>query len=367
MRVIDYSEYKANEVYEFSFSLYTHCNLRCKFCFQNHKYDVDPYNISDLIEKSRLDITNILQDRAIKLILVRMYGGELFSDDIPDEIFDEYHVFIRNLEEFIYRVRNDIKLVFYWGTNAVFTKRDRVKRLLESHIGFIAPSYDSVGRFISKQQKNIWWETAEYFIHQKKLTSISIMLVKPCIEAYIHGDEYFEKIPGNIWIDVNQYIPNSNYQEYLPSDDDIYNFYKWCIDTNHFNVEILFNIINNMVEDISFEHCFCKHSKFFSSTQITKNCIYKYSNLSQDNFYHDDSSYNVSESNCNDINREIGLQKRGCFTCEHFKYCPKMCWTSIIGTMVQLSNQCPYDRIYKYIEQNNNVLDNFIKFRQKII
>ena len=355
-----------NTIIELSFSLHDRCNLRCGFCFQPHSKNIDiPYirNIPTLYEKELEKALNFSNSNEIH---IRVYGGELFSDDIPDEIFKEYVTFTNELLRVVTKVKKNGNVTFFWGTNAIFSKRSRVEEVLKSHRARLAPSYDAMHRF-NVNQKQIWYDNIRYFSDKNLLSSISIMLIKPCIEKYIHGDDYFNKIDKNIWIDVNQYVPNLNYQEYLPSDDDIYNFYKWCIDTGHFNVETLFNLLQNRLQKISAtEHCFCKYSTMFTEDFVTKNCILKYSNISPEEFY-PKFIKRPTEENCNDCHRELGLQKRGCYCCEHYEYCPKMCWSAIIGNMVSISNRCPYARIYEYAFSDENTLNRFKRFADKII
>ena len=99
----------------------------------------------------------------------------------------------------------------------------------------------------------------------------------------------------------------------------------------------------------------------FTEDFVTKNCVLKYSNISPEEFY-PKFIKRPTEENCNDCHRELGLQKRGCYCCEHYEYCPKMCWNKILFQHYEL-NECPIKRIYQYIENNSQILSMYDSWR----
>ena len=351
--------------------LHTRCNLRCKFCFETKSGGIRedsqfsiPF-IRSLPSEIKTTILPTMHKYDIRYFNMNIMGGELFSDDIPDEIFKEYETFCKELIR-LFEVE-DIQVKFTAVSNGIYENYNRITDLLQKFNMRIILSYDPVDRFSCDRQKEMWFNTYHTFRNCGIKTLVSTLLTKRIMHEYMYGAPFFEYIEKDVFIDTNIYVPRLDYQEYLPSDDDIYNFYKWCIDTGHFNVETLFNLLQNRLQKISAtEHCFCKYSTMFTEDFVTKNCVLKYSNISPEEFY-PKFIKRPTEENCNDCHRELGLQKRGCYCCEHYEYCPKMCWSAIIGNMVSISNRCPYARIYEYAFSDENTLNRFKRFADKII
>ena len=350
-----------NTIIELSFSLHDRCNLRCGFCFQPHSKNIDiPYirNIPTLYEKELEKALNFSNSNEIH---IRVYGGELFSDDIPDEIFKEYVTFTNELLRVVTKVKKNGNVTFFWGTNAIFSKRSRVEEVLKSHRARLAPSYDAMHRF-NVNQKQIWYDNIRYFSNKNLLSSISIMLIKPCIEKYIHGDDYFNKIDKNIWIDVNQYVPNLNYQEYLPSDDDIYNFYKWCIDTGHFNVSSVGELFsekrtpcNPLTEFLFFPNLPDQQEWMYLCNMCAP--------FSKEEYY---GEYRKCMcANCPDAIDTARSHKRGCVYCEYNGNCVKMCTLPYMFSKYKMNDVCPIFQILKYIESDDSIIKRYHSWKEE--
>ena len=347
-------------IYEISCSLFSLCNLKCKFCFQDHtnrNIDVDaimklPAFIVDIIKQDIVDYD------INKKFYIRIYGGEPFTDILSDQTFQVYRDFCNDLRNKLNDNFPGRDIEIYWGSNGVFTFRKRVETLLRDTGSFIALSYDTADRFSDELQKDIWQSTLNYFYTKGLVSSVSIMLIKPMLRRLFAGDRYFNSIPKDISIDVNQYISNPGYEKYLMSDDEIFIFYKWCIDNLMFNVDPINNLITNYVSMEPQRHCYCKCSNFFNVNEYhTKNCVDKYSKLPSEDFYGEYSS-EVTEENCTEVKNCIGLQKRGCLLCENYSYCPTMCWSSIIFKDYKITT-CPYQRLYDHLKNNPKLIEYF--------
>lgn len=347
-------------IYEISCSLFSLCNLNCNFCFQDHNdYTINTENIirmsSTIVDVIRQDVIDYDID---KKFYIRIYGGELFSDNIPDHIFSTYQYFYDLIKSELNRYFPGRDIEVYWGSNGVFNNYERVDTLLENTHSFIALSYDPTDRFHNINQKEIWLKALNHFHIKGTLSSVSIMLIKPTLLKYLEGDKYFFQIPQDVSIDVNQYISNPNYEKYLMCDDEIFIFYRWCIDNRSFNVEPINTAISNYINGYGERHCYCKCSNFFDvSGYSTKNCVNKYSKLPAEYFYGEFSSQ-VTEENCTEVKNYLGIQKRGCMICEHYTYCPTICWTSIIFKGYK-TTVCPYQKLFEYLKSNPKIIDYF--------
>lgn len=117
-------------------------------------------------------LASLLKNRRWDSIIYRIWGGELFSDDIDDELFLQYQKLVEKLNDIGNRL--NVKTEICFTSNLVFTKRRRVQDLLDSTNAILATSYDPLYRFKNDEQLNLWKENARFF----KLSSVSITLTK---------------------------------------------------------------------------------------------------------------------------------------------------------------------------------------------
>lgn len=339
--------------FEIAISLFEKCNLKCKFCFEEHKntkIDLDyihsiPKIVFDkfIIESKRYDIIN--------LINIKVWGGELFMDILEDSMFDEYKKLVDELN-FLFKTYNkDIKLVFSWLSNGVFSKRERVIDLLEYSNGSISFSYDPSGRFSNDTQRVAMIDNFYYFKHLNKLNCVSITLTKKTVAEYISGNTDIEKFRG-CFFDINFYTANTGWEELLLDDDDIFNFFKWAVDNNFTDIGIIKDCIDT-AHGLKVPHyCDCKSNMQFSKGICTMDCAKRASVLPIENFYGKNSTY-ITEDNCNDIKVSLGINKKNCMLCEYYNTCQMPCWITVIFKGYKPTN-CPYKRIYNYIKEISN-------------
>ena len=347
--------------------LHTSCNLRCKFCFETKEKGIREHNhinidyIRNLPDEIVQITTPIIKQNNVRVFKAEIMGGELFHDGIPDSLFDEYEKFLYNLERKVKEQIPDIKFAYFFTTNGIFTKRDRVEKFLSKFNSKISLSYDPCDRFTTDEQKKIWYDT---FLSFNKLgfhISVDTLLTKRNINAYIAGDEIFEKLGPGVCVDNLEYAPRLDYQEYLPSDNDMFNFYKWALDNNKFNMYHVNDLLNhksscNPGSSYIFGESFGGHKKYIheciEDTPLSKEYYFgKFADkISRDNKY--------STIAC------IGIEKRGCLLCEYYNQCPKVCWKNILFDKYEIS-ECPIKRIYQYLEENPTIIDRYNDWREK--
>lgn len=353
--------YKKPSYFEVAVPLFERCNLHCSFCFEKHiNNDID---YDKILAMPKLVISQIKQqvlDCETNQILLRLWGGEVFFDELPDEIFDIYREFIRLFKAEVDRELPGKGIDITYLSNGVFTKYDRVEKLLKDTNGMIAFSYDPKDRFNTREQKETWLKTLRHF--QSITKYISITLTKQSISAYIAGDEFFEQIPSNISVDINYYTANPNWKKHMPTDEDIFSFYKWCVDNQKFNVRVMDNIYRYLIpseKKYVERYCDCKQAVQFQEGKCIRDCASRASSLERQMFY---GAYadEINESNVTEAKNTLGLQKRGCFACEHFEHCTMPCWVAIMFEGYKTTN-CPLKMIYKYIPKES--IEAFIEWK----
>lgn len=353
---------------EFSVSLFENCNLSCKFCFSKNKYKIIdkqsilnvPYICLEYIKNNGIDLST-KED-----INISTWGGEIFSDSIPDYLFDTYIEYVKIFTELFLKENPTLDIHFNWLSNGIFKNRNRVldflKKVDETYTSLhsehheetstkISFSYDPVDRFPSDKYKDWWYETVLFF--KDYVSTISFTMTKPNIEAVLSGDKWFDSVK-HLEIDGNYYWPNNNWEKYLPSDDLYFEFFKYCAD-NRVNCNIVRQTITSKIMPI--RSCICDSTIQYMGETCTRNCVSRTSNQNPELFYGDKVDV-VDEFTCTDLKKNIYIEKRGCLDCKHFPYCTMGCVGSMCFKHFQVSSKnCFLNRFYKYIEGNTDLLE----------
>lgn len=342
--------------YEVAVSMFDKCNLRCKFCYQDHKKAVDIEFIKTLDDKIISSITAEMRQYygKIKVLSLLFMGGELFSDDISGSTLQAYKGMWVSLRSKLNTLYPNLKLQYSVSTNGVWENRDRIVKLLqESGIDYVNLSYDPVGRFPNDETREIMHETVKYLHNNGFGTTIGFVTTKKNIRAVLNDDKYARWLKSDYVTrgDLNMYIGNPGWEEDLPNDEDMFNFYKWCFDNELWKINFVRQLMENYIKRESGEflprYCDCKYEQCISQSYITKNCVRVYSPFPQERFF-GNYTEKVTEENVADIKANLGAKKLGCLACEHMYYCIMPCWTSVIFDGYK-PNACPIKSIFNYI------------------
>jgi hypothetical protein len=356
--------------------LHTLCNLRCKFCSETKEKGIRENNninidyIKQLPDEIINAISPMLKRDGRNIISVGLQGGELFSDDLPDSMLDEYGEFCFNLQSKLKEKNLDIEFKLIAISNGVFKNYNRVEKFLRKFNIRLTLSYDPVDRFSCNSQKEVWYETFKYFKDKKEFNvHISTVFTKKNIDVYLAGDEMFERIGNDICVVNHEYFPRLDYHDYLASDEDLFRFYKWALDNNKFNIAHIYNIIisyktgkpsttcNETMDYLFDENYKLKYNKGYIN-QCADNPIDK------QEYYGEYASQITDDTDCSRCKESSGIQKRCCLLCEYYSQCPKMCWTQILFDKYEMAT-CPIHQVYQYLENNPNIIDNYDNWRKE--
>ena len=354
-----------NKTIEIQCILHTLCNLRCKFCYQTKEKGIREDTlinvdyIKQLPDEIVASITPIMKENNIRVVKITFLGGELLSDDISDSIFDLYREFLYNVQSKLNAKIPDIRYEFLSMSNGIFRNHDRVGDFLKEFNARISLSYDPVDRFSSHYQKDVWYEAFQYLRNRGIDTYIAAVISKRNIYAYINGDPFFEKIGNNVFVELEEYSPRLDYHDYLPGDDDLFNFYKWALDNQKFNISDVNSILKH-------SHI-CQQEFYYAfgeSTGISyiSNCLEGLP-FSKEEYYGRYDCEIEDDTDCLRCKQPLGIQKRGCLMCEYYMECSEMCWTQVLFEKYEMTT-CPIQRVYKYIEENPHIQFNFQKWRE---
>lgn len=349
----DISDYQYTHEYELAIPLIDSCNMACDFCFENQKGKIteeENDKIMAILPRVIEYMKPIIKDGFYNRIDLKLWGGELFFDALPDWIFDIYRKFIFELEKAL-----PVPFTIVFLSNGMFEKYDRVDKLLSDVNGNISISYDPVGRYKNDKQRETFLRSLAHFKETGKLESVSVTLTKPTMEAYVKGDTIYDTyIPDNLQVIVNFYVPNSSWKEYVPSWEDYYNYYKWAIKNYHFNIDVVNNIMMYMVpeqRDSIRKMCNCKEATQYVPwlKRCSANCINdRVLDIDYKKFFYGKFNDEVTNENHFEVRSSLARIKNHCLYCEHFKHCPMMCPTSIVFSEYDAS-YCPIKKIYEEI------------------
>lgn len=327
-------------------SLFNLCNQKCKFCNQ---LQVNKLNsISEQIVVSYIPkLYKILFEQAklynISKINLLFEGGQIFTDLIDDDFYQCFNIIKKQIDVCFQLKPVQIKFI----TSGIFLKRQRILQILNKLNASLILSYDPCNRFLVKTQKKTFLDTLQFFSKYNKLDSLNTVLTKPNINAYINdSSELFNLCKKyNLKINLLYYIPNKNYELFLPSQEDLYNFYKFAINSDWKSLcQPIHNIIrgiNNYKNDVKFTERYCNCLNTYrinpQNQKYTSNCINCLSNKANYNLQ------NISEIQSENIILN-GQIKYHCNSCKYKMNCILPCWNLLNNNLFKTQN-CPLYRI----------------------
>lgn len=365
--------YREPEYCEIVLYLFEKCNLRCEFCFQDHEHAQVNYAYIKCLPHAAFALMSkeLKAHPTIKSFDIRMLGGEIFSDDLPDSLLELYGKVVEEIREEMKTYFPDVNVDFICTTNGVWENRERIKRFLEKYSfkKILSVSIDFVGRYKSDKIKQIAYDTMKFFGDAEFFVRAGVVLTKRNI-AYIleHADEFKDLIRKYKaeQIVFNYYSPNEQWELDLPSDEDLWNIYKFCLDERMFTVSTIFYLIEAYRQQKFFtKTCECKFIPTLTETSCTKDCVATASPLPRERFY---GKYvnEVTEENVSDVKASLGVVKRGCLGCDHYEYCPQPCWCMVIFDGYKATN-CPMKRAFNYIKEHSKIMKDYEEWMQKSI
>ena len=144
-----------NDIEEITVIFTKHCNLKCAFCNVIYKQHLND-DINRNIVMSKLDhIQRIIESTSKSTINIVLMGGELFCDDIDDDVIQSYHDLLKQVEQCC--TINNKRLTVSLMSNLITKKVQRIIKLAKSFDNCdIHGSFDFVGRFANEHVIELW-------------------------------------------------------------------------------------------------------------------------------------------------------------------------------------------------------------------
>lgn len=342
--------------------LFENCNLNCSHCFQCH-YDntIDVEYIKNL---SNIVYPHLIQEVEKKnpdVVLFSIRGGEIFQDKLDDTLIGYYKGFIMDIQKKFTQDYPNKTIKIHIMSNGIYNNVDRVIKLLKEVGGKITLSYDAYGRFPSQRHYEIFFRSYNLLLKENLIKNIAITLTKQSIEHYIKNKDQL-KVFKDSEIDFNYYVPTMRESE-LPSDVELYNFYRYLIDNKIYNCVYIKNIMDNIAYKTKiYSSCNCGNTTVFYKGVPYHSCNIYVPQLKLKDFYDDTSTLNDTNAFKRILNK--GFSKRQCLTCPQFNNCSYYCWMMLCYKNYQIS-ECPHKMIYNYITNNVSIIEDYKQWKHQ--
>lgn len=333
---------KKTKTIEITTQLFDTCPNNCTFCLQNNKQKekYSKENLNKVINsvKSLIDLEK--ESTNFDLIL---QGGELFSDNVPDNQLDDYYEVIINIYDYVKQLNKNI--IIQCNSNLLNTNPNRMKLLFDKLDSYgistkVATSFDFCGRFKNLEDLQLFYSNLIYL--KPYVSIVSMVLTKENIDVLVNQKKLtidtlsvFNTIYNmGIFIEFEIYFPDINtYKTSLPSDNDLLNFYYYSIE--HYKNFRMIQVLSN-----STNHCRCACNHLVLSKGECTACIHWI--FDNDLFYNSEDPYETHVKNF--------INKYDCLNCKFFKRCPMDCFYSHDFKLAKHHKTCIFKYIYNYLE-----------------
>jgi hypothetical protein len=226
---------KENQKGELIVILFEFCNLDCQMCSQDH---TDKTGIESIVDKfdSIKKSMDALQKKGKTFTSIHLMGGELLTDEHPDDLFDDYLSLIQRIRDYSDSINFPVEISI--TSNFIWKKTTRIKDFLDKANIEIFASYDPAGRFNSTTFeifKNNIVEFKDY------ISQIGTVMTNPTVKKFMENNvPFFDYLYNNFTIVFDHYTPEgegfgadtrSKFTNLLlPNDVELRDFYKFMID-----------------------------------------------------------------------------------------------------------------------------------------
>lgn len=317
-------------------NLFEWCNLNCEFCWQDH----NDWTGIELIKERAFDILKASEQESDSHIIINLMGGELFTDKIPDEIFEDYFQMVKIIKE---KFPENKSFTINWVTNLVYHNTDRVIQLLNRLEGIqvfskLTTSFDFHGRFKPTTAKLF---RKNILALKDYVGTVSVVLTAPNINELLkNNNELFEELYQNDFqFYFDYYSPETNHERMLPTELELQKAFSFLID-HYPNVSPVNAWIKNEKNSMT-----CQSSAIVGHQGIRGKCR----SLVDDQVFSKLKSEDGKESNLGMEERFVS--KYNCIQCEYYQRCGLGCFLQHDFQGFEALPECLYKDLYRQIDE----------------
>jgi len=302
------------------------CNLNCSFCGQDHDSDV---GLDSIVDKAN-ETLEFIKKTGMKENTVNLMGGELFSDIINDETFDDYYKYYLILKEGCDDL--GVKFQLNFVTNLIFRKNiGAVKSLMDllpKDNVFISTSYDFAGRGLDINNSLLFKQNLITF--KDRIRVVGFVMTRASIRKLMADkDKYFKEVLyPNFDLFFDYYVPEHKNAKYLPSEQEMLDAFLF-IARNYPKISPIRNMIENDHNELTCPSL-NKITKRPDGSEVTCRML----RYDQEDFHTKmDLNSNVSIINSH-------MQRSGCLGCEWFNKCMFRCFVQHDWVHLEKMDEC---------------------------
>ena len=339
-------ENKRPVIGEIELTLFENCHLNCSFCHHDKKSEVG-ITPKEILSKIALVEDHLRKlEGKVNIVQINMVGGELFQDRMS-HLYDVYLHLMARLKISFDKYGHKMRVV--WVTSLQFSKREKVKSLIDrlNFMGipsYIIASYDFEGRPV----KGPYTKNIDYFADD--IISINMVATKEAIHKFmaipLNGDDYFEYLYDKFdEFYFDDYIPDKGEDHQIPSDSLYLQFLKFMY---HNYPDI--NPYKGLIEQDKNEmHCLALNKVTIFPDNSTSNCRWD---------RYDDSDFNTSLNRSDNTSMmQTYMDEHGCLSCKWFNKCGFRCYTQHDWTnRVRDTDDCVMRMWFNYMEEHEDIL-----------
>lgn len=331
---------KINEQAEIEIHFFEFCNFSCHFCGQDHD---DRTGMDTIVEKS-VQTNEFIRNSPMKHFIINMMGGELFNDEVPDELFQDYRDFAYEVDQYAKSLGKTC--TFNWVTNLSFEKWGRVRHLLfdlktQGLDTNISTSYDFTGRPVHTIKETIFYKNLERF--KDYIYTVGFVLTKPSINFLLRRtDPFFDYLYQNYPLYFDYYVPERGSADTLmPSDRDQLNAFLH-IAKYYPKVAPVCDWLKNERNKLT-----CYSTNKITILQDGREVKCRYMKYKPNDFI-TELDYSSNENII-----EAHLDRWDCQSCEYYDKCSFTCFVQADWAAKERMDTCLYKEFYKEIESGS--------------
>jgi len=328
--------------------LFEQCDLSCQSCYQDHDstLGIDTVREKFIIIQKSLDT---LKERGKTSVSINFMGGELFSDRLPDSIFDDYLYLIENTR--LYAKSIDMPIKISIPTNMIWKEKERVYNfLLKSDIILMA-SYDPAGSFNPRTFELFKQNILEFTDH---ITQIGVVMTKPNIKKFMSNNvPFFDYLYENFQVCFDHYTHSEKAkispEILMPSDTELRDFYKYMIQ----NYPKAYPFSETM--DKNSQPMFCMRTVYVFPDDSFGSCGSVEKLISPSLKREGKKIINIlKKPEVSPIEKKIEAnwyKQYDCLSCEHMRRCSMGCFLNNHFYSTRTKEACWLKEVYDYVDE----------------
>lgn len=316
---------------EIELHLFEYCNLSCSFCGQDH----DSKEGMNTIRQKAAQVIDFMDASELTNHTVNIMGGEIFNDDIPPFIFDDYMAFYKMIRSYCIHTKQTVR--FNFVTNLIFSKNiEHVERLLYfAQDAYLSTSYDFAGRGLDINRTLQFKANLERF--KDRIGVVGFVLSRPSIRKFIADkDKYFKEVLyPNYPLYFDWYVPEGSADKMLPSEQEMLDAFLYA--AKHYpKIAPVSDLLENEENEMT---CFSLHKTTILPSGKEVTC--RYLEYEQEQF-----KTTIDYSTNADI-IQSHLERNDCFGCEWFKRCQFRCFVQSDWAALERLPKCMFKTFFE--------------------